>query len=138
MPYVRSKTRATAVSEGYRSGFEQRISDELSALGIDFKYEEEKLKYEVPAKLHSYTPDFLLPNGIYVETKGRWTLEDRQKMKLVIEQNRDKDIRMVFQSGSTKISKNSKTTYGQWADKLGIQWATRHIPQEWIDEPSKK
>ncbi len=33
-------------------------------------YEGYTLRYTVPAKVGRYTPDFLLPNGIVIETKG--------------------------------------------------------------------
>lgn len=129
--------RQLAISKGFRSGLEDVISQQLDTAGVSYSYEEEKLTYEVPAKVCKYTPDFKLENGIYIETKGIWDLKDRQKMKLIKDQHPDKDIRIVFQSSKTKISKNSKTTYGMWADKLGYKWADKRIPQEWLDEPAK-
>jgi len=42
------------------------------------------------------------------------------------------DIRFVFQRNNT-ISKNSKTTYGDWADKHGFKWCVfPNIPPDWL------
>ena len=37
-------------------------------------------------------------------------------------------------SGKTKIRKGSKTTYGSYCDKHGIQWAEKEIPRSWFSE----
>ena len=58
--------------------------------------------------MHNYTPDFLLPNGIYLECKGYWEAEDRRKIKAVKQQHPEIDLRMVFQAPFNKISKKSK------------------------------
>ena len=126
--------RQLAVAKGFRSGLEDTIATQLETAGVSFEYEKEKLTYTVPEKVCKYTPDFKLTNGIYVETKGIWDLKDRQKMALIKQQHPDKDIRIVFQSSKTKISKNSKTTYGMWAEKLGYIYADKTIPVTWLSE----
>ena len=60
--------KQVAKKYGFRSGLEERIAEQLDKLGIEYKYEEVKLKYIKPASEHIYTPDFVLPNGIIVET----------------------------------------------------------------------
>lgn len=119
----------------YRSGLEDSISAQLKAEGIPIQYETHTIRYEVPASQHKYTPDFVLPNGIIVETKGRFTPKDRQKMALVVTQHPELDIRMVFSNAATRISKASKTTYAAWCDKHGIKYANKAIPKEWLKEP---
>jgi hypothetical protein len=119
---------------GVRSGLEDTICQELSSQGIDYKYEELKIKYTQPSKVRTYTPDILLPNGIVIEIKGRWVAADRQKIALVKAQYPDLDLRMVFSNSKAKISKTSKTTYGMYCDKIGIPFADKHIPIEWINE----
>lgn len=119
----------------YRSGLEDVVGDQLRSLGIPVRYEELTLKYVKPSKLHRYTPDFLLPNGIIVETKGRFVTADRQKMLLVRSQYPDLDIRIVFSNPQTRISKKSKTTYAMWCEKYGFLFAKQMIPMEWIQEP---
>jgi len=114
----------------FRSELEEKVSDLLCELGIDYEYEPTKVAYQIS---HFYNPDFLLPNGIYLETKGYWDSADRRKMKAVKEQNPDLDIRMVFQSPFNKISKRSKTTYAKWCEKHKIPWTAWHnIPMEWL------
>ena len=82
---------------------------------------------------HNYTPDFILPNGVWLEAKGYWDSKDRKKIKSVIQQNPDIDLRMVFQAPFNTISKKSKTTYAQWCDKLGIKWTSfATIPIDWL------
>lgn len=119
---------------GVRSGLEDTICKELTELGVDYKYEEVKLKYTQPSKVRTYTPDIELPNGIIVEIKGRWVAADRQKIAMVKEQHPDLDLRMVFSNSKAKISKASKTTYAMYCDKIGIPYADKHIPIEWINE----
>jgi hypothetical protein len=93
------------------------------------------LHYTVPAKNHKYTPDFeLLSNGIIIETKGLWTVQDRQKHLLIRQQHPLLDIRMVFSNPRQRISKTSKTTYAAFCDKHGILWAAKLIPEEWLYE----
>jgi len=114
----------------FRSQLEEKVSDLLCELGIDYEYEPTKVPYEIQ---HHYSPDFLLPNGVYLETKGYWDSADRRKMKAVVEQNPDLDIRMVFQAPFNTISKKSKTTYAKWCERHKIPWTSWHnIPMEWL------
>lgn len=133
----KSKVRANAIKYGYRSGFEHKISEQLEQQNINPQYETTVVKYTIPARDSKYTVDFTLPNGILVETKGRWMPEDRKKHLLVKEQHPELDIRIVFQSAKSKLRKGSKTTYADYCDKHGIQWAEKTIPQSWIDEEKK-
>jgi hypothetical protein len=80
-----------------------------------------------------YTPDFVLPNGIIVECKGRLTVHDRTKHLRISEQHPHLDIRFVFQYDNP-ITKGSKTRYTDWATKHGFQWAMKTIPKEWKEE----
>jgi hypothetical protein len=114
----------------FRSGLEEKVSDLLLELGVKYEYESTKVPYVLEC---NYTPDFLLPNGIFLETKGRLTDEDRRKMKAVKKSNPDLDIRFVFQAPFNKIYKGSKTTYAKWAEKHGFPWCAFHsIPHEWL------
>lgn len=133
------KTAPTSKEEvglkhGFRSGLEERVSEELAALGIKVEYETTKIKYVKPQRNAVYTPDFLLPNGIIIETKGRFLTADRQKHLLIQAQRPDLDIRFVFSSSKTKISKQSTTTYAMWCEKHGFKYADKSIPNTWIKE----
>lgn len=121
-----------------RSGFEARTAKYLDSIGVDYTYEEDKIPYVVPESTHKYTPDFKLDNGIYVETKGRFTAQDRKKMSLVIEQNPDKDIRLLFMVNNP-LNKGSKTKYTDWCEKRGIICAVSakgEVPKEWLNKPA--
>jgi len=127
------KSNARGIKHGYRSGLEDRISEQLKGLKVPFKYEEFKIKYEVN-EVRTYTPDFELPNGIIIESKGRFVAADRKKHLLVQKQHPELDIRFVFSNSKAKISKGSKTTLGMWCDKHGYLYADKLIPEEWIKE----
>ncbi len=136
---ARKYTKARAgLKHGFRSGLEEKVAKALKEQGIDPKYEEEKIVYTVPSRKATYTPDFRLPNGIYVETKGRFVVADRQKHLFIKAQHPELDIRFVFSNSNAKISKTSKTTYAMWCEQHGFKYADKVIPQEWIDEPSTK
>jgi hypothetical protein len=119
---------------GYRSGLEDRISKQLKSLSVPVKYEEMKIKYAIN-EVRTYTPDFELPNGIIIESKGRFVVADRKKHLLIKKQHPDLDIRFVFSNSRAKINKGSKTTYGMWCDKHGFLYADKLIPEEWIKWP---
>jgi hypothetical protein len=123
-----------AIQNGYKSGFEFKTAIFLKERKIPFEYEVRKIAYTVP-KIHKhYTPDFFLPNGIIVETKGRFTMEDRKKHILIKNQHPDIDIRFVFQNANGKIRKGSPTTYAKWCDQNNIKWAHGTIPDSWMEE----
>lgn len=121
--------------EGYRSGLEDKIAAELEAQGITVEYEAFSIPYTPPLKARRYTPDFPLPNGIIVESKGRFVTADRQKHKEIKAEHPDLDIRFVFSNANSRISKTSKTTYAMWCRQYGFQYATGSIPLEWLNEP---
>ena len=129
----RAKHKA-ALKHGYRSGLEDTVAEQLDMMRVKYKYEELKISYTVPESKHTYTPDFVLSNGIIVETKGRFVTADRKKHLLVKQQHPEYDIRFVFSNPRCKISKLSKTTYADWCDKYGFKYAAKRIPQEWLNE----
>jgi hypothetical protein len=129
-----SKVRKLALSKGYRSGLEESIAAQLQAAGVEAEYEKAKVDYTTPAKKHTYTPDFELPNGIIVETKGRFVTADRQKHLLVKAQHPELDIRFVFSNSRARISKTSATTYGAWCEKHGFAYADKKVPEAWLKE----
>ena len=95
-------------------------------------------EFFIPWKLEKsckYTPDFVLPNGIIVETKGRFVTDDRQKHLYIKKQYPELDIRFVFSRSASRISTTSKTTYAKWCQTKGFSYADAVIPQRWLDEP---
>ncbi|GGD03274.1 endodeoxyribonuclease [Pyruvatibacter mobilis] len=128
-------TSDRAVAQGWRSGLESKIGKQLEDAGVPVQFEAAKIEYEKPARKSKYTPDFLLPNGIIIESKGRFLTADRQKHLLIQKEHPDLDIRFVFSNSRTRISKQSKTTYAMWCEKNGFLYADKLIPEEWLNEP---
>lgn len=118
----------------FRSGLERQVARQITLAGHQLRYETDKIKYLRPAKPATYTPDFVLPNGIIVETKGRFLTADRQKHLLIKDQHPELDVRFVFSNSNTKISKGSATTYAMWCESKGFLYADKFIPQEWFEE----
>lgn len=134
-----SKVRAAAISNGWRSGLEEKVGEQLDREGILYAFESEKITYEKPSRISKYTPDFPLHTRgtgkkIYIETKGQFKVADRQKHLLIQAQHPEIDIRFVFSRSTTKISKQSKTTYAMWCEKHGFLYADKLVPKEWLDE----
>lgn len=127
-----------ALAHGVRSGLEEKVTEQLVKAGVSYEYETVKIPYIVPASPHKYTPDFILHNGVIVETKGRFLVDDRHKHLLIQEQHPDLDIRFVFSSASTKIATGAKTTVVQWCQKYGFKYAIKTIPAEWLVEPTNE
>lgn len=133
MPRV-AKAVPRGIVEGYRSGLEEKLAEQLSLAGVEVAYESMTIPYEKPASKHKYTPDFPLPNGIIIESKGRFVTADRQKHLLIKKQHPELDIRFVFSNSRARISKTSATTYAAWCEKYGFKYADKLIPQEWLQE----
>ena len=144
MPWNPRLTRAggdrRGVKEGYRSGLELDIATFLAEGGYSFEYEpqDQKVRYLVPAVYKLYLPDFVLPNGIIIESKGQFSSADRKKHLLIKASCPELDIRFVFNNPNTKIGKKSSTSYGMWCEKHGFLFHKFHknnpVPQEWLDE----
>ena len=128
----RSSTRKRALKAGYRSGLEEQTAKDLKKREVPFSYEERKIKW-LDSKIRTYTPDFELPNGVIVETKGRFVAADRRKHLEIKKQFGDKyDIRFVFTNSRAKLYKGAKSSYGDWCDKHGFLYADKTIPEEWL------
>lgn len=133
-----SSRRANAMKHGWRSGLEEDVAKALTDAGVPFTYEQTKIRYIKPASEHQYTPDFVLDNGIIVETKGLFLVADRKKHILIKRQHPHLDIRFVFSNSKQRLTKASRTTYAQWCVKNGFLYADKEIPVDWIKERRKK
>ena len=70
--------------------------EQLNIQWIKLKTNKDTLKYEMNGKIRSYTPDFYLPDyDMYVEVKGFWWGDDKEKMKIVLQTYPDKNIAVV-------------------------------------------
>ena len=137
-----SKAKAYGVSRSvassFRSGLEEKIAAQLEDSGLPVVFEQYKLKYIIPESTHSYTPDFLLHNGIIIESKGIFDSDDRKKHQLIKQQHPELDIRFVFSSSKSKLYKGSSTSYADWCIKNGFMYADKLIPKEWLKEAKKQ
>lgn len=144
MPFPKRGVRRTAapkdpgIEHGFRSGLEDTLAEQLKRAGVRVAFETVRLPYVKPVKQQHYTPDFPLPNGIIIESKGRFVTADRQKHLAVRAAHPDADIRFVFSRSKSPISKGSKTTYADWCVKHGFLYADKSIPQAWLDEPANE
>ena len=121
-----------------RSTLEDKTNEVLKELlgdDLDSYYEAETIEYTVPEKVKRYTPDFKLCENVFIETKGIWDKADRDKIVLVKQQKPHIKILMLFWNASYKIYPKSKTTYADYCDEHGIEWADSRmgIPEKWLE-----
>lgn len=128
-------TEARGLMNGYLSGLEDKVGNQLTALSVPYVYEGMTIEYVKPEKKHKYTPDFIFTgSSIIIETKGRFVTADRQKHLLVKKQHPTLDIRFVFSNSKQRISKTSKTTYAMWCETNEFKYAQGSIPVAWLQE----
>ena len=137
MSLANAKRFAAAKKYGYRSGLEHKVSEYLNERNIDYGYECIKIEWEDLA-YRTYTPDFVLDNGIIIETKGLFTAADRRKHIAIKKQHPKLDIRFVFTNSNSKLRKGAKSTYAEWCIKQGFRYYDRIIPEDWLKERGKK
>lgn len=135
-----ASAHARGLRQGYRSGLEDKLAKQIEAAGFTPRFETLKVPYTVPEKMHNYTPDFPLDNGIIIEGKGIFDAQDRAKHLYIKAQYPELDIRFVFSRASAPITKGSKTTLADWCVKYGYRYAEKVIPPEWFREagPARK
>lgn len=133
---MHGKQFRAARKKGYRSGLELNTSKFLDELKYKYKYEGLKIEWEDLA-YRTYTPDFVLQNGIIVETKGLFNASDRRKHLMVKKQHPKLDIRFVFFNSKCKLYKGAKSTYADWCRKKDFDYADKVIPLEWLNEKGK-
>lgn len=153
-------TTKAARAAGYRSGFEAFFAQELEFYGIPYEYESGncKLSYTKPVmnsqclvcgtsgecvQYHNYTVDFYLPaQGVFIETKGRFTASDRRKHELIKEQHPDFNLFILFEYDGKATPKRR---YSEWCEWKGIKYGIvpqkktkrqegKYIPDKWLEE----
>lgn len=114
-----------------RSGFERTLATQLKMAKVPFEYESLKIPYTIN---HTYSPDFVLRNGVIIEAKGYFRdAREPAKMRAVKAQHPHLDIRFVFMDAHKRIP-GQRTTHAQWAERHGFQWASGTIPEEWYND----
>lgn len=97
---------------------------------MPYEYETGRIHYK---QERLYKPDFILDNGIIIETKGYFYSADRTKHRLIKKQHPELDIRFVFMDPDKK-GEASKVTNAEWCNKFGFKYARMRLPTEWADE----
>ena len=121
----------------YRSGLEKEVAAYLRKTQKKVRYEVLKVEWE-DLRYRTYTPDFVLDNGIIIETKGIFDSDDRRKHREIQRQHPELDIRFVFSNAKAKLYKGAKSRYFNWCDQHKFQWANRVIPEDWLKEKGKE
>ena len=121
----------------YRSGLEKEVAAYLRKTQKKVRYEVLKVEWE-DLRYRTYTPDFVLDNGIIIETKGIFDSNDRRKHREIQRQHPELDIRFVFSNAKAKLYKGAKSRYFNWCEQHKFQWANRVIPEEWLKEKGKE
>jgi len=125
--------------EKYRSGSERTTAEYLRSVKVKYEFEPYYIPY-MWIESKRYLPDFILPSGIILEVKGRFTLEDRKKHLFLRESNPDLDVRFVFDRPASKLYKRSKTTYADWCNKHGFKYCklSDGLPDSWLNDKKRK
>lgn len=116
----------------FKSKFEGTVWKELRKHYKSCKYEPDKHEYVQPSKYRKYIPDFKMAKNVYIEAKGKLDLATRQKMVWFRDCNPHIIIIFLFMNASNKITKRSKTTYAQWAEKNNFLWLDYR--NDWINK----
>ena len=133
---LKNPKKRRSSSRRYRSGLESDIAEYLKDKQNQVRYERLKIEWE-DLRYRTYTPDFILDNGIIIETKGIFDTEDRRKHLAIREQHPELDIRFVFSNSKAKLYKGAKSRYYEWCDKHEFKWEHRIIPEAWLKERGK-
>lgn len=87
--------------------WERNVALKLEELGIRWqklKTNRDTLEYVMDGKTRRYTPDFYLPDyDVYLEIKGHWWGRDKEKMNIVKETHKDKNIFVAEKEQYEKI-----------------------------------
>ncbi len=128
----------------FRSKFEGRVA---AVLPPGTEYEPRTFKFPIAdpgyrcrmcaskdvVRTTSYTPDFRLPNGTWLEVKGKLTGANRRRLVAWKANFPEETLRIVFMADN-KLSKGAKSRYSEWAEKAGFDYCVgvKNIPEVWF------
>lgn len=116
----------------FRSGLEEKFKAICAEEDVSYGYETTILRFTPIPKVKRYTPDFEIAKNVFIETKGRWTPDDRTRLLAVIDQHPEVKIYIIFQKPNNLITKESGTSYGDWCDKKKIEWCSFADTDVWL------
>jgi len=109
-----------------KSGYERNVYQENAGLIY------EPTKFRCVAE-YTYTPDFCLPNGIYIETKGYFRPGIKAKLLAFTRQYPEHTLFLLFELS------NKTASMIAWAEKHGFEYAVgTRVPPAWYLYPHKK
>jgi hypothetical protein len=111
---------------------EEKFRKVCSDENLTYGYETTTLRFTPIPKIKRYTPDWEIAENVFIETKGRWTADDRSRLLAVIEQHPEVKIYIIFQKPHNLLSKTSGTTYGDWCNKKKIEWCDFNDTEVWL------
>ena len=82
------------LEDGYRGTLEKAIVKDLKKRRAKFSYESLKIRWE-ELFYHTYTPDFVLNNGIIIEAKGRFIGRERVRALAIKKQYPHLDLSLI-------------------------------------------
>lgn len=97
----------TVADQSVQGTWERNIALKLEEMQIRWtklKTNRDTLEYVMDGKTRSYTPDFYLEDyDVYLEIKGYWWGNDKEKMRIVLSTHTDKNICVVEKEQYDKI-----------------------------------
>lgn len=143
-PGRRVTRKALLATTGFRSGYEKRVTDDLTKREIEYFYEPDILVYPFPirgskctqcgspaTRTGRYTPDLKFLNGSYCELKGKLTSANRTRLVAFRAARPEVVLRILFQADNWTTSKH-KQRYTDWAKSVGFECAVgESIPLAW-------
>lgn len=85
--------------------WERDLAVLMTTLGISWykpKVSKDVFEYQIDGKTKRYTPDFYLPKiDLYFEVKGFWWGRDKEKMKAVLQQNKQLKRKIIILFGQS-------------------------------------
>lgn len=135
----------------FASKFEAWAFKILDKAKIKVRYEPDTFKYHKRTnrtycgdcgskntyKVSRYTPDFRIGHSIYIETKGYLKSSIRTAMEDFIKHYPNIDLRFVF-AADNFLTKSKAGRYSDWAEGLGLKYAIKEIPEDWIKDARKQ
>lgn len=95
----------------FRSSWEANYARILNHLGVRWQYEPET--FEV-GEAETYTPDFKLADGTFVEIKGWWTEASKRKIELFRDKFPDIKLETITKTEYIALSKQYRYTITNW------------------------
>lgn len=123
--YFRSKRKGK-----YKSRLESDFATLCFKHGVGFEYEATRIPY---TRLSHYVPDWKIGPDVYIETKGYLAPSNRANILSFKEQYPGIRILFLFGNADNRLHSKSKTTYAQWAEKHGLEYADirKGLPLHW-------